>query len=438
MKNPYLRSLLITSLIVSVLFVVASVVGQWAGLYSISHYGSTDMATSAWTFTEKPNIYGNISKTFNYVENAILIPLYPLYVTNPYLAGYILEFIGPIIVFLVWFLALYIITYLYARFIKNNLTTESRKHGLLITICVLTTIFLSGMQVFYIYKQEMSSMPKSITIDSISPNKASDGQYITIVGSDLSAQDITVWLVGKKEQNNIYGFLWSGRPKDDKNLSIQLKTTGLCDNALQNPCYDALENFGSGNYSIEIRGGGNTPSIPFEVVSATRGISFTGTPSKSQQINGTISKDTFTIPVNYLPLDVLASTTKHTLGIKIDYDIREGNFDSSVQSGRQETFALVSFDHYLSTDEADKVISELGYRPANIAEFISFVWNEYKSLKNAALSAAIISKVPLGSTYMTPVFHWVNGVPQIDLRNGAQYQEASEFSLVVKALVQTS
>jgi hypothetical protein len=414
------------------------VVGQWAGLYSISHYGSTDMTSSAWTFTEKPNIYGDISKTLNYVETATLIPLLPFYfVANPYLVGYALEFIGPIIVFLVWFLILYVVTYLYAKFVKKNLTTEVRSHGLLITICVLTTILLSGAQFFYIYQQEMSSIPKSITLNSVSPNKASDGESVSLIGSGFSAQDITVWLVDKKGQNNIYGFLWSGRPNDDKTLNIQLKTTGLCDNALQNPCHDTLENFGSGNYTIEIRGGDNTPSVPFEVVSTTAGITFAGTPSKSQQINGAVYKDTYTIPVNYLPIDDLASTTKHNMGIKIDYDIREGTFDSPVQAGKQETLALVSFDQYVSTDEADKVIGELGYRPANIAEFISFVWNEYKSLKNTAVSTAIISKIPLGGTYMTPVFHWVNGVPQIDLRNGAQYQEASEFSLVVKAVVKT-
>ncbi|MEO8637483.1 MAG: hypothetical protein ABI430_01110 [Candidatus Taylorbacteria bacterium] len=430
MKNPYLRSILITSLIISILFVVASVVGQWATLYSISHYGSTDMTGDTWTFIEKPNVYGDISKILSYVETGTFIPLYPLFfVTDLYLVGIIFELIGPIIVFLAWFIILYIVTYLYAKFVKKNLTTEARNHKLLITICVLTIILMSAGQLLYLYK---SQLPKSITLDSVSPNKASDGESITLSGSGFSANDITVWLVGKKGQNNIYGFLWGGRPKDDKTLNIQLKTIGLCENALQDPCHDALENFGSGNYSIEIRGGDNTPSVPFEVVSMTTGITFTGTTSKSQQINSTVNKETFTIPINYLPIDELASMTKNNMGIKIDYDIREGNFDSSVQSGKQETLALVSFDQYLSTDEAVKVINELGYRPANIAEFISFVWNEYKSLKNVAVSTAIISKVPLGGTYMTPVFHWINGVPQIDLRSGAQYQEASEFSLIVK------
>ncbi|MBU6501204.1 hypothetical protein KGQ33_05275, partial [Patescibacteria group bacterium] len=113
-------------------------------------------------------------------------------------------------------------------------------------------------------------------------------------------------------------------------------------------------------------------------------------------------------------------------------DMTDANFDSIVQAGEQETLELVSFDQYVSTDEARKVIDGLGYRPANVDEFISFVRNEYKSFREASRSAAIISKIPISGTYKIPVFQWVNGVPTITLRNAAQYQEASEFSLVVK------
>jgi hypothetical protein len=129
---------------------VASIVGQWAKSNSISQYGSIsiDKNLSALVFTEKPNIYRSISETLDYIVTVTLIPLSLLFYINPYLVGFALELTGPIIVFFAWFIILYIATYLYAKFVKKNLTAEAKNHGLLIKICVLTTIFLTAAWIF--------------------------------------------------------------------------------------------------------------------------------------------------------------------------------------------------------------------------------------------------------------------------------------------------
>jgi hypothetical protein len=44
-----------------------------------------------------------------------------------------------------------------------------------------------------------------------------------------------------------------------------------------------------------------------------------------------------------MPIYVLASMTKK-MDIKIDYNVREENFGSFVQSGKEETLTLISFD----------------------------------------------------------------------------------------------
>lgn len=147
MNNPYLRSVLIVSLFISILSTIALLVGLWNDSYSISNFGSIDTSSSTWVFIEKPNMYRDISKIFNYIEIISTIPFYFFYlIIDPYLVASVLFTIGPIIVFIFWSIVLYFFTYLYAEFIKKNLITENKNYNLLIMICILVTVLLSVAQ----------------------------------------------------------------------------------------------------------------------------------------------------------------------------------------------------------------------------------------------------------------------------------------------------
>jgi hypothetical protein len=67
--------------------------------------------------------------------------------------------------------------------------------------------------------------------------------------------------------------LWRGPTERQRVYEYTIKNYRALQYALQNPCHDALENFVSGNYSIEIRGGGeNMPSVLFEIVGQIRAL----------------------------------------------------------------------------------------------------------------------------------------------------------------------
>ena len=147
MNNPYLRSVLIVSLFISILSTIALLVGLWNDSYSISNFGSIDTSSSTWVFIEKPNMYRDISKIFNYIEIISTIPFYFFYlIIDPYLVASVLFTIGLIIFFIFWSIVLYFFTYLYAQFIKKNLITENKNYNLLIMICILVTVLLSVAQ----------------------------------------------------------------------------------------------------------------------------------------------------------------------------------------------------------------------------------------------------------------------------------------------------
>ncbi len=154
--------------------------------------------------------------------------------------------------------------------------------------------------------------------------------------------------------------------------------------------------------------------------------------TSQQPLIGTLYADSFDLPVSYFTLKTIAPMMKENANIQIDPNISDGNFSSPAGQGQQETMYLMSFNIFASGDKISKEIDQLGYRPANIDEFLAFVWNEYESLKNTQVTSDLSSINTINGLYEIPVFVWVNGVPTVTLRNQSIVQGSNEYSLVVK------
>ena len=140
MKNPYSRKVFFTSLLIS--------------------FVST---LELWLSILESNKYRTLSKVLGYAQTVIIAPIeVTFFATNSYMAGFIFLIAGPVIVFAEWFIILYILTLLYARFIKKNTLTEvdhsqevpvhqevKKQHWILLVVCLLVAIRSAFTQTAY-------------------------------------------------------------------------------------------------------------------------------------------------------------------------------------------------------------------------------------------------------------------------------------------------
>ncbi len=154
--------------------------------------------------------------------------------------------------------------------------------------------------------------------------------------------------------------------------------------------------------------------------------------TNQSQLQGALYGSAFKLPVNYFPLKLLLPMMKKDTSIQIDTHISGENFLSPLQAGKEVSMELMSFNLLVSGDEVLKEIDSLSYRPANISEFLAFIWNNYKSLKNIQVTSQIPSINLIDNHLRIPVFHWIGDVPTIILRNVSEVQANNEYSLVVK------
>lgn len=284
MKNPYLRFVIIISLLISFLYVLCSV-----SEIIISSNASFELSTKVLSNGVVDNVLvSNMSSISKLVSSigmlASFIPMFIGYSILSFLSGdgegagllmgIIMEFIGPILVFICWFVILYLITYFYYKLVKSkrennenspveNNKTISKKFILI----SLTIVILFNITNFsYLWFQELKTFNDRaghpITITSVKPNLAKIGETITINGNGFLGQELIVWLADKT--NNKYGMFWMGEPTNDTTIIFKIPSV-LCAVAVQTNCEHPVT-FKPGKYLIEIRGGSSYPSQAFELL----------------------------------------------------------------------------------------------------------------------------------------------------------------------------
>lgn len=299
MKNPYLRTILIISLILSFLYTFI-ILFEGSVISKMSYQSNSTSLDDIYVppvskLSDEPvppvsdlevvkSTKPDVDSTSMWATSIVYIIGFPMIAMFFIFgggegaamgAGIIMEFIGPILVFVSWFLVLYIITYIYSRFKRNhnilseNINIPEKKSSIkgLVIICIICVISLSAVSFGYIVMQEQQVFNNlrgyPVSLASISPERAYQGDLITLKGSGFSKQDMTIWLVDKDQ--NKYGLLWMGKSSNDTSVQFTLKTQ-LCSTAGQTNC-QYPENFNPGKYVIEIRGGSLPyPSKSFEVL----------------------------------------------------------------------------------------------------------------------------------------------------------------------------
>ena len=284
MKNPFLRAVLIISLVLSCLSILILISESFLTTKTIQNFDLIVSGNGVATVKSTSNMDWVLA-SLRIIELAILFPM-PLISFAlggdegaMLFAGMMLESIGPVVTFVAWFIILYFITYLYARSKrKENYSLNQKSIKALFIFCILCVALFTVGQNLYFNNMSKKTFNKligfPITLSSVSPDLAKEGDLITLTGSGFSKQEIYVWLVDKGQKNEYgayrYGILWMGTPPNDSLVQFPLKFP-LCNNAaqfLQNNC-QKWENFSPGRYIIEIRGGSlPDPSLSFEVLAS--------------------------------------------------------------------------------------------------------------------------------------------------------------------------
>jgi len=150
MKNPYLRFVLIVSLMMTVLYVASSLYG---------FYETTQISNIVIGSTG-----GNDKISVNYPlatlnTNVVYLSGFPLFIissvvghSSALILGSISGTIGPVLIFIGWFVALYLLTYLFAKFIKKNLNPSnvSAKKVIIIILAIVLIVNIA-----FVYSSKM-------------------------------------------------------------------------------------------------------------------------------------------------------------------------------------------------------------------------------------------------------------------------------------------
>lgn len=279
MKNPYLRFVLITSLVLAILFTCSMVLESYSVLWTSYSFNSTTLSSGVVAVQANPtsNSFMVLAKL---VEPITAFPIMIGYTLGGgLLLGIATEFIGPFMVFIFWFIILFLITYFYSRlFKKAENIVDTKSHKTLIICCILSLVLLTAIQLYATYDVSKrvdtminpgvsNSTPGNVISVSPQPAKVGDTINLTVSGFDNSmytSVDLLKDNVTYGKYGLTQGRLWRNLIPQNNVISFVLQAQN-CPLYAGTDCDTSLVSTVPGNYRLRIENINQSAEINFTI-----------------------------------------------------------------------------------------------------------------------------------------------------------------------------
>ncbi len=264
MNNHFVRKVLWTSLVLSFVYSLSVV----SDMYIIQHVPESQISivvdnggNHSLTYGKEIDLFRSINGS---VQTVVNLPIYPLLILGGFGFAIVMGYIGPILIFISWFIILYILSFVYFRLIKKStqiVNPVSNKK--LIIICIIGTVLLSFVQFrLQVSAEKALFAPQNEgNVISITPRNAKIGDTIKIILSDADHEGYSyVSLIKYLEPGKGYykkGTVWIGKIPEDNTVNFVLKGKNCFDMVLDERC-DLFVDAVPDTYKLRIQSPGDS------------------------------------------------------------------------------------------------------------------------------------------------------------------------------------